>query len=84
MAPSTTPQAPRSPILTGVHDSASRITIDLDPGPPITGSLQSGSGIHRRFTGWLGLLAALETAVGVGPAAMPEEQDGVSVWTDPR
>jgi hypothetical protein len=85
VAASTTPQAARAPILTGVYDSASRITIDFDPGPPINGSLQTGSGLHRPFSGWLGLLAALETALsGSSPPARPDDQDGLSVGTDLR
>jgi hypothetical protein len=41
-----------------------RITVDLEPeGPPIQGSLQSGPEPSHRFTGWIGLLSALEKAI---------------------
>jgi hypothetical protein len=44
--------------------AANRITVDLEPhGPPIQGSLRSGSDPSHPFTGWIGLLSALETAI---------------------
>jgi hypothetical protein len=44
------------------------LCIDLEA-DPITGSLSAANGAHRRFSGWIGLAAALE-AIRVEP--LPE------------
>jgi hypothetical protein len=59
---------------------ACRITVDLEPeGPPIQGSLRSGSEPSHRFTGWIGLLAALETAIDL---ALFRAKEGGKEWPD--
>lgn len=40
--------------------------LELEPTEPIAGTLSVGEGERRRFTGWLDLLAALETACEAG------------------
>jgi hypothetical protein len=54
-----------------------RIVIALQPGPAApSGRVQVAGEPDRSFTGWLGLLSALEAAIGpsAGPIAREEER----------
>jgi hypothetical protein len=53
-----------------------RVDLDADP---ITGSLGSACGPSRRFSGWIGLVAALQAARAGGaqrPESAPEDGAG--------
>lgn len=51
-----------------------RIDLEADP---ITGSLSAANGANRRFSGWIGLAAALE-AIRAEPLREPKRQTGSS------
>jgi hypothetical protein len=60
-----------------------RVYVDFDQSEdPITGRLSCGNG-NRPFTGWLGLIAALESAIA-GPWDRADGCEGSPGAGDPR
>jgi hypothetical protein len=50
------------PVGVPEHPSAARVTLDLDPGDPISGCMRVGGGPSHPFRGWLELAGKLESA----------------------
>lgn len=62
-----------------LHDTSRLISISLhQAGPPISGTVSAGAEPPRSFTGWVGLLAELQAAVG------ETDEAEKSSWSRPR
>ena len=66
--------APGGRILCGVDDRSITITLELDvAGESLTGRATDCTGAARTFSGWLGLVTALDGLVNGDPSdALPE------------
>ena len=63
--------------------STRQVTLEIDPGgPPVRGRLRVPPDLVRSFSGWIGLLAALEDAIesenrpGPGRSSWSDHDDG--------
>jgi hypothetical protein len=64
------------------RDGETQLTLHIDlDAEPVTGSLSSAYGTDRRFSGWIGLAAALEAIRGELPP-QPRRQAGSSAGAD--
>jgi hypothetical protein len=64
------------PILSRMDSRSITITLELDvAGESLTGSATDGTGASRTFSGWLGLVTALDRFVNAGPADVRQEND---------
>lgn len=52
---------------------ATPISVEISPGDPLTGRLTGPDGIQHEFSGWIGLAAALERALGSVVPTPPNE-----------
>ncbi len=63
-------------ILSRMDSRSITITLELDvAGESLTGSATDGTGAARTFSGWLGLVTALDRFVNAGPAVARQEDD---------
>jgi hypothetical protein len=54
----------RLPVSIGAMAELNKIVVAIEPGDPLRGSVSDASSGERPFVGWLGLLSALQTAIG--------------------
>ena len=67
------------PAMADLRNTSRQISISLDQAePPISGTVVAGTDPPRSFTGWVGLLAELQAAVGDTDAGEK------SSWSRPR
>jgi hypothetical protein len=62
----------RAAILPGVSDSRIAIHLQVDPaGESLSGVARAENGPNRTFSGWLGLISAIDELISASPTAPP-------------